>query len=51
MMELTESAEPCLETAALYFAIFSFMDVTSNTDMGRPTVARPVSSHQRELNG
>lgn len=41
--ELTESAEPCLETAALYFAIFSFMDVTSSTDMGGPKEAEPVS--------
>lgn len=29
--ELTARALPCLETAAWYFFIFSFMDVDSNT--------------------
>ncbi len=32
--ELTERVAPCLETAAWYLAIFSFMDVDSNTLSG-----------------
>lgn len=41
--ELTEPVVPCLETTAWYLAIFSFMDVNSNTDMDGATAVKSVT--------